>query len=204
LEYLDPSRVTRDGFSQAKHVVIGSSAAHAAVPAGNLPAGSLAALEGSNPKGAPGSSARRNPPGGCIEESDREVKAGAGVLTIVAPMLAAQAEFSARHDRRMLPVLSSWQMCMSRSGLHYADPAFVPLDPRWSDRSAGAPASSVERRTASVDATCQQAVNYVGLLAAVDAAYQEQLIAQNKSSLVSSFAVIRQWARTSRAIIARG
>lgn len=83
-----------------------------------------------------------------------------------------------KSDSRVLAVLASWSQCMKDKGFDYNDPLDAVGDPRFTTGT-----TRTETDTAEADVACKRSTNLVGIWFAVESAYEERLIAENRPKL---------------------
>lgn len=122
------------------------------------------------------------PQGGCQGEArekldDGPSRARAGSLV---ELLDKQANDSAEDDKRTRDAMLRWGECMAKAGFHYKDVWGPNGDPAWRETTEP---SSEEISIARADVACKHEVNLVGVWHAVEVAYQNQAIKQNREKL---------------------
>ncbi|HET7245156.1 MAG TPA: hypothetical protein VFJ07_10020 [Streptosporangiaceae bacterium] len=116
---------------------------------------------------------------GCLQQASKQVYGqlfGEPVPDPV-PQIAEQAASYTQTDPRIRAVNRAWSACMARHFYHYASPAQVEGH-RWKT-----PPDKAEIATAVADVTCKAKTNLLNTWLAVEAAYQQALIAQNLATL---------------------
>ena len=88
-------------------------------------------------------------------------------------------------DPRMIAVNKQWSSCMEQKGFHYMAPALAIGDARWrqTSTSESVPHSPEEIATAAADMACKRSVNLVGVVVALEVAYDQQYIDSHGSAL---------------------
>lgn len=135
---------------------------------------------------------------GCLQQANKQVYGalfGEPVPDPV-PQIAEQAASYTQTDPRIRGVIRAWSACMARHFYHYASPSQVEGH-RWKT-----PPNRAEISTAVADVTCKAKTNLLNTWLAVEAAYQQALIAQNLatlSQLQSNFAPLLRRATTALA-----
>ena len=116
---------------------------------------------------------------GCLQQASKQVYGALfGEPTPdPVPQIAEQAASFTQTDPRVRAVIRAWSACMARHFYHYASPSQVE-GKHW--RS---PPNKAEIATAVADVTCKTKVNLRNTWLAVEAAYQQALIAQNLTTL---------------------
>ncbi|MFD9130521.1 hypothetical protein [Kitasatospora sp. NPDC059571] len=94
---------------------------------------------------------------------------------------------AARVDPRTQAVFAKWSQCMRAAGLDYADPLAAMSDKEWSRTPLPTPH---ELQVATADAGCRHRENVVGVWYAVDAAYQQQAIAEHAPAMADAKAAL--------------
>jgi hypothetical protein len=135
---------------------------------------------------------------GCLQQASKQVYGALfGEPTPdPVPQIAEQAASFTQTDPRVRAVIRAWSACMARHFYHYASPSQVEGQ-HW--RS---PPNKAEIATAVADVTCKAQVNLLNTWLAVEAAYQQALIAQNLttlSGLQANFAPLLRRANTALA-----
>ncbi|WP_419997224.1 hypothetical protein [Streptomyces boninensis] len=111
-------------------------------------------------------------------------------ISVIRQALAMQMQ----HDSRIVKVMDKWSKCMSRKGIKkYGTPAEAVNDPRWQ----GATASRIERSVARADMRCKRAVNYLGVSAGVQSAYEQRYIKQHPAKMDRLRELKTRWVRNS-------
>jgi hypothetical protein len=116
---------------------------------------------------------------GCLQQASKDVY-GAQVGEPVpdpVPQIAAQAASFTQTDPRIRAVIRAWSACMARHYYHYASPSQLEGQ-HWRT-----PPNRAEIATAVADVTCKAQTNLLNTWLAVEAAYQQALIAQNLATL---------------------
>ncbi|WP_188189121.1 hypothetical protein [Nonomuraea sp. SYSU D8015] len=117
------------------------------------------------------------PEGGCYGEADRKLATGAPhAPDDVIARLHLESTRRAEADSRFKAVTTRWSACMRGQGYDYRSPSHANDDPRW---WSGKTATPDEIEVSLADVRCKQQVNYLGVAAAVTAAYQQRLIEDN-------------------------
>ncbi|MFD0905319.1 hypothetical protein [Actinomadura sediminis] len=124
------------------------------------------------------------PPGGCAGQTDRKLlftsqSPEAAEANHLAAELNQEAFIKAVQDTRTRKVDEAWRRCMAEKGYNgYASPlkAAAAFD-------LTQPVSKAEIDTAVADVTCQQQVEYVPTLTAIEKGHQETAIAKHAATL---------------------
>jgi hypothetical protein len=118
------------------------------------------------------------PTGGCQGEVNQKIEAGApqGDANL-AQNLAGQSYTKSKTDSRLAAAESQWSSCMKQAGYDYQNSA----DPNALDWRSRPNVQQIA--TATADVACRQKTNLVGIWAAVDTAYQRQLVEKNAQQL---------------------
>lgn len=141
------------------------------------------------------------PEGGCYAEARRAVADGGPAFNPGLPEeLVRDAWISARSDSRVLAGFARWSACMTESGYSYRTPMDANNDSRWS----GDTATPAEISVAVADVACKKRTNLTGIRMAVDAAYQQRLIAQHADALAAVAAGRERQLRNAARILAGG
>ncbi|WP_405490005.1 hypothetical protein [Streptomyces sp. NBC_00096] len=122
------------------------------------------------------------PAGGCLREGYRKLYAPAkgSVDLLFSFGLASQAHSRAQEDSRVVAALRGWSDCMGKGGYGgVATPYEVIEKLGLEEDKGGAKAIAV----ATQDVTCKREVNLVGIWAAAEAAYQQQLVEEHAETL---------------------
>lgn len=82
-------------------------------------------------------------------------------------------------DSRVVEVTREWSDCMADAGFDYGDPFDASGDPRWGGDDADRP-TPAEVEVAVADVECKRAVNWAGILLAVETGYQTRLLAEER------------------------
>lgn len=115
----------------------------------------------------------------CVQQATQEVygPANGEPVSDPVPQIAQQSAGFTGSDPRIRALNQAWSACMARRFYHYASPSQVQAK-HWPK-----PPSKAEIRTAVADVTCKTQVNYLNTWLAVEAAYQQALIARNLTAL---------------------
>lgn len=140
------------------------------------------------------------PEGGCFGEAQRILDEGAPVVENVmfGQSLVIQAGRRSEQDSRVVAAFEAWSECMARAGYNYADPWEANDDPAF----GGPVVTSAEIAVATADVTCKEEVNLVNIWAAVEVAYQEQIIEENAEALGELLELLETRRRNAAAIVA--
>ncbi len=135
---------------------------------------------------------------GCMEATQRELfgNGGPGIDPMI--QLAALAENWARSDPRVLAVDRAWSACMRRHGFGYGSPTAAEQR-RWPN-----PPDKAEIAVAVADVNCKIATNLVNTWLAVEAGYQQAIIAQNATTLADLQARFARELRNVEALLSNG
>jgi hypothetical protein len=120
--------------------------------------------------------------GGCLGETERRLGATdrLGVLDDgLAQVLGMSAYDQSRRDSRVVDAFARWRSCMAGAGYTVDDPMAAG---RGFDLTTPAP-DAAEIAMAVADATCTARANLAGTWFAVEAAYQDWLVAANRAGL---------------------
>ncbi len=141
------------------------------------------------------------PQGGCSKEAAAKL-GGDGVDTIKLNVQGLRHESYGRMmaDSRVSAVNALWSKCMKELGFDYPDPKAANEDRRW---SADEP-SKVEIDTAVADAKCKNKHNVVGVMLAVETAYQKRIIDQKAAELNEVKSLYTAQAANAAKVIASG
>lgn len=146
------------------------------------------------------------PDGGCYGEADRLMSADRpasayqeGELDL-PQQLSGEAYSYMEKDSRVVDVWAQWSECMSEAGYDYADWREPNEDPQFHTEVAG----EVEIATAVADVECKHAVNQLGVMYAVNVAYEERLIDENAEALSEVAAWIAESTQRYEDIVAGG
>ena len=142
-------------------------------------------------KGASSFRGQAVPEGGCLGEGRRKLAEG-------GPKSMSGAEFSeldrrtskaAEADGRVVERMTRWRDCMAEKGYHYTDVWAVNNDARWT----GSTPSAEEIAIATRDVECRTKTGLVSTWAAVEAAYQRQVIAEQPQDFAALKASRQHW-----------
>ncbi|MFD0556735.1 hypothetical protein FB566_1982 [Stackebrandtia endophytica] len=148
----------------------------------------------------------RIPTGGCGVEANERLLEGAPSQARqnndldLPQQLSGKAYFLMESDSRVIDVWAQWSGCMSEAGYDYADWREPNEDPQFHTEVAG----EVEIATAVADVECKHAVNQLGVMYAVNVAYEERLIDENAEALSEVAAWIAESAERYEDIVAGG
>ncbi|MFI6153867.1 hypothetical protein ACIBCA_14340 [Kitasatospora sp. NPDC051170] len=120
------------------------------------------------------------PPGGCAAKGreafrGEEFPLGDAALPDGGPKIPAG-------DARLTDAYAAWSTCMKDRGFDYPDPMAALGDPRWHDSRAATPN---EIATATADIACKLAHNTVGVLVALQSAYDKQYLEAKAAELAA-------------------
>jgi hypothetical protein len=139
------------------------------------------------------------PAGGCQGEVGRKMEAGAPQGDVnLAQNLSTQSFTKSKTDSRLLAAESQWSACMKQAGYDYKN-ASEPNAIDWRTRN-----NTEQVATATADVACRQKNNLVGIWAAVDAAYQRQLVEKNAQQLSLVRQQLDAESRNAAAVLAGG
>ncbi|MEV8092732.1 hypothetical protein [Kitasatospora sp. NPDC085879] len=145
---------------------------------------------------------RSVPERGCVGEAVKELT-GSADGGIGDTQFADDAKFTtleqSRNDPRTQAVFRQWSQCMKDAGFDYADPLAALGDPQW--RKSPTPTPQ-ELKVATADAGCRHAHNVVGVWYAVDAGYQQQVIAANAAAMAEAKAAVETQVRAAARVTA--
>ncbi|GAA2315038.1 hypothetical protein GCM10010149_78410 [Nonomuraea roseoviolacea subsp. roseoviolacea] len=199
-EYLDPKAAADSGYPRVPAV---KTAAPDARTGHEPTADEKSAFYGAAARTTAGTAV---PAGGCVRQADQSIygKAG-GDLPADPRSLAVGSRSRALGDSRLREAISAWRACMQDAGItSYQHPVAAKNDPTWQSRDAGTPASAEEKRVAAADANCQLQVNLVGVYKTVRAAYEQQLLDENRAKIDESKRIFAAWVSNAKAIIKAG
>jgi len=135
---------------------------------------------------------------GCLQQANKTVYGalfGEPVPDPV-PQIAEQAASYTQTDPRIHAVFRAWSKCMAKHFYHYASPSQIEGH-HWKT-----PPNHAEIATAVADVNCKSKTNLLNTWLAVEAGYQQALIAQNLatlSQLQANFAPLLRRANTALA-----
>lgn len=120
------------------------------------------------------------PQGGCSREAAVKL-GGSKTNTASVNVQGLQLESYSRMlaDSRVTAVNASWSKCMKEQGFDYPNPKSANEDRRWSSDEP----TKLEIDTAVADAKCKREHNVVGIMLAVETAYQKRLVDQKITEL---------------------
>ncbi|MBB5888949.1 hypothetical protein [Kutzneria kofuensis] len=199
--FYDPADVSAKGYDAVVGVDPGSGDA-------GLPEIAQSVLNGRDKSGQPvlAHNGKAVPPGGCRKLAQDAV-GGRPPFPGSASDLPDSGPRIPLTDPRLVDVNSRWSSCMKTKGFVYATPADAYIDPKWRPRSPSAQPthSPDEIATAVADMDCKQATNLMGVVLAVETAYDRQYIASHTAQLTQYRNQIdAQVARADRIIAAGG
>jgi len=171
--YFNPSTVGEKGYDA---VIIGTSTEVDAKP------GESVVFSGRDNKGAPVKeyAGKSLPEGGCYRFAQNAV----GDVPKFSPQeLPDGGPKIPLTDPRLTSVIKSWSECMKVAGFSYGTPAEAFLDPRWRTRESGYKHTSLEISVATADSNCKISSNLMGVVVALEAAYDLPYIKSHVSVL---------------------
>ncbi|MFE2165077.1 hypothetical protein ACFXB3_08385 [Streptomyces sp. NPDC059447] len=128
------------------------------------------------------------PEGGCAGEALRELhEQEMNEPLVFAQKLNMAGYRNFQQDPAVTAVNARWSACMKESGYGYPDPLAAINDKEFS----GAEPTDREKAVALTDVRCKQKVNLIGVWAATETAYQQQLIKENSAELEKGLAAKR-------------
>ncbi|MFJ8012725.1 hypothetical protein [Streptomyces sp. NPDC096339] len=128
------------------------------------------------------------PEGGCGGEAQRELHGAEMQQTLgTAQRLNTEGFTKSRQDPAVTAVSAAWSKCMKESGHDYPDPTAAINDTEF----RGAEPTDREKKVALADVQCKQKVNLIGVWAAAETVYQQQLIKENSAELEKGLAAKR-------------
>ncbi len=119
------------------------------------------------------------PPGGCDRKGLDTI--GGALPAVGDAELPEGGPKTSQSDPRVVAAYAKWSDCMRGMGYGYHDPAAAMLDPRWPRTTT----SAEEIATATADLRCKLANNTVGVLVAVERAYDQRYIDSHESALAA-------------------
>lgn len=130
--------------------------------------------DGERPRTADGATL---PAGGCAAEARRAMSGELDWDAGLPERLDSEAFALAERDSRTRTAWQEWATCMSGRGHSYASP-WEPNDQRW-----GPQPDKAEIATATDDLGCRQQTRLVDIWFAVESAYQQEIVADNRVAL---------------------
>lgn len=198
----NPVQAARDGYSHA-HVVMAGAALPRPRSRTRHSVAYWLALTGGQPPGGPGSA----PPVGyhqdvgCVGLAAEQIMRYGWTrqdhvnLSLSGELSATAAGLTARNPRIAL-VEKSWSQCMGARGFNYPNTSAVAAA-HWPARP-----SRAEKATAAADVTCKRQVNLPGIWLAVQAGYEQGLIAEDRAALASARRFLSEGIARARMILA--
>lgn len=121
------------------------------------------------------------PEGGCSDEAQRRLTAGAPVVedSYLAQRLAQDSYFDSGRDPRVRAAMKAWSACMRAHHFDYSTPLAAAGDPRF--RSG--PVSAAEITVAATDIACKRQTNLVGIWFTAESRIQRPGVAANREQL---------------------
>ncbi|WP_407551988.1 hypothetical protein QOM21_20280 [Streptomyces sp. Pv4-95] len=104
-------------------------------------------------------------------------------------IIRLDAIFSTKKNYQYMEMIRSWSSCMSKKGYIYKIPETAVNDDRW----RGDEASEREKRTAVADMRCKDQVNYLGVSAAIQSAYEEKVVKERRGELTQLRRNLKAW-----------
>lgn len=126
--------------------------------------------------------------GGCLGEALRAL----GAAEIQADIsfvdgLGVESWERSKADGRVGQAFDAWSACMASRGFDYRDPIDANNDSEWAlpdgQQATALLAGDPQVRAASADVECNRQANVAGVWLAVETAYQEELIDENRERL---------------------
>lgn len=120
----------------------------------------------------------------CRGKADEGLPSNLGVLDLAAvTSLPNRGPAVPVADSRWTAAVAQWSACMKNAGFpNYQTPLDAIGDPAWIQKSSGA-VSSEQIATATADMSCKVSTNLVGVGLAIQTAYDQQYISQNRDAL---------------------
>jgi hypothetical protein len=202
LDFIGAERAARLGFRPERDPGNEERMRQAETLAAQMTSTQLAVLYGRNgPADVPKLNSyggRPVPPKGCTGEAQEKLSEGAGeVDSMLVTQLMSIASHWAEADSRMRAVTGRWSGCMARAGYRYTTPKDALNDSRWS----GDAASGREIAAAVAYARCQDEVNWLGVSAAVQTAYQQREVERNADGLAKAKRHLQTQLRNAAALV---
>lgn len=122
------------------------------------------------------------PAGGCLREGYRKLYAPTkgSVDLLFSFGLASQAHSRAQEDSRVVAALKSWSECMGKGGYGGVATPYAVIEKLGLQEDKGGPKAIA---VATRDVACKREVNLVGIWAAAESAYQQQLVEEHAETL---------------------
>ncbi|MFJ9693701.1 hypothetical protein [Kitasatospora sp. NPDC101183] len=120
------------------------------------------------------------PPGGCNGKARETFKSDE--FSIDDSALPDGGPKVPPSDPRLKAAYAAWSTCMKGKGFDYRDPVAAIGDPRWHDSRT---ATTAEIATATADIDCKLSNNTVGVVVAVQTAYDKKYIEANTAELAA-------------------
>lgn len=144
------------------------------------------------------------PDGGCFGEA-ADILAGEPALRIQsdAPLprrLSNESYEHALNDSRVKEAFKGWRKCMQAAGFRYRMPTDASGDSAWNGPLNERPTQQ-ELATAKADIACRLEINLVGIMAAVDAAYQQRALETNREAVERAGARLRAMEARAREVL---
>ncbi|MEO3874359.1 hypothetical protein ABGB18_36670 [Nonomuraea sp. B12E4] len=138
------------------------------------------------------------PPGGCA--GDAYAKLTPSSVTEAMERVAALRDWSwdrSQHDSRVVAAFTAWSSCMAALGYDYPTPRAANNDVAF---KTGEPTPR-EIATAVADVRCKRRTKVVETWAAVEAAYQNQAIAEHRADLQKTKNVVAAQVAAARMVV---
>ncbi|MCX5386828.1 hypothetical protein [Streptomyces sp. NBC_00083] len=144
--------------------------------------------------------------GGCWQEG-LDAVGGAALLAGDPAGMPGGGPPEPLKDPRVIDADQQWSACMKSRGFSYGTPADAYMDPRW--RAPGTAGrtpthSAAEIKTATADMSCKRSTNFMGVVVAVESAYDREYIAANSARLAALKKGVANHLATVAEIIAAG
>lgn len=145
------------------------------------------------------------PDRGCFGEAADILSGGRspGVIGDVAlpRRLANESYEYAVKDSRVTAAYKQWATCMRVAGFGYRSPMDASENPEWTDLDLRSRPTKKEIETATADAHCRVKVNLVGIMYAVESAYQQRALDKHRAEVEREGAQLRAMEQEARVIL---
>ncbi len=142
------------------------------------------------------------PEGGCAQEADERLSAGAPQVSNerLGTNLSMESYDQTLSDSRVQKAFDEWSACMKRDGHDYADPTKAMNDPAFATPAA----TPREILVATTDVSCKKETNLINIMASVETAYQKRALEANAEALTAVKQKLTTREKNAAAILAAG
>jgi hypothetical protein len=119
----------------------------------------------------------------------------------LARRLANESYEHAMHDPRVKKASRRWAACMRAAGYRYRFPLEANENPAWTELDLRNRPTEDEITTATADADCRVRVNLVGIMYAVERAYQQRALDRHRADVEAAGARLDAMVQRAREVL---